>query len=630
MADSLFTELKRRNVVKVAVAYIIVSWLILQVISSIVPIIEAPDWISKAVLIFLIAGFPIALIFAWAFELTPEGIKKDSEISNNDTNSKQSTKLFYSLIGSVTFLALAFILYQEFVESPEQQPILTSNPETNTTAVKTPSNNNTSASEAETATLKSTNKKAIAVLPFVNMSSDSSQEYFSDGMTEEILNVLAKNKKLLVAARTSAFFYKGKNEDIRTIGKALGVAYVLEGSVRRAEDELRITAQLIRVKDGFHLWSETYDRKMEKVFALQEEIAKDISKALQAPLGIEVKHLVDNKTTNMEAYDLYLRGRQLIRQRGKSIGEAANLMTLAIEKDEQYAPAWALRSIALMYIPGYMSSYNGQPINYDELMVQVGISARKAVSLDPNLAIAHYALATFYQQHLQWAMAEDQYLLAIKLDPINIDIIEDYSQFLQIVGRLKESYQLAKKGIVLEPNTPVAILNYIDKLIYNYTSPNQAAIEPLLNKVEKLEPYNPWLINVVVYNYIQQNQYQKAYDYNEKCEDCIGTQGYEATQYYLKNVIEGTQPNLLKYPLADTFSPVLIHAVGGVELVLDTLEQFYSSDTFSSAQAPFMSEVRKTKRYKTLVKFLGLADYWQHRGWPDFCHPISDTDFVCE
>jgi len=244
---SLFAELKRRNVFKVGAAYVVMAWLLAQVVDVFLDNFGAPEWVIKTVLLLLVAGFPLALFFAWAFELTPEGIKKEKDVDRSQSITRETGRKLDFLIIGILVIALAYFALDKFVL---------------TTGDTAPG----SAAVTETAP---TDEKSIAVLPFVNMSDDAGNEYFSDGISEEILNALAKVPELQVAGRTSSFAFKGENQDLRKIGEALGVNNILEGSVRKAGDKVRITAQLIRVDNGFHLWSESYDRKLTDVFAIQ-------------------------------------------------------------------------------------------------------------------------------------------------------------------------------------------------------------------------------------------------------------------------------------------------------------------------------------------------------------------------
>jgi len=255
---NIFSELKRRNVIRVALAYIVTAWLLLQLTDVVLNNIEAPAWLFQSIMLLLAIGFPIAVLFAWAYEMTPEGLKKEKEIDRSQSITPATgRKLDFIIIGMLV-LALGYFLWerQSYVSPPNEVASVDSG---------------------------SAIKRSIAVLPFINMSSDQEQEWFADGLTEEILNALARMPDLLVAARTSSFNFKGSTTPIQEIATTLGVAHVLEGSVRRGGDRLRVTAQLIRANDGFHLWSETYDRNPNDVIAIQEDVAIAIANALETP-----------------------------------------------------------------------------------------------------------------------------------------------------------------------------------------------------------------------------------------------------------------------------------------------------------------------------------------------------------
>ena len=238
---SFIAELKRRNVIKVAIAYVIVAWLLLQVADVMLPTFGSPAWVMRAFSFLLILCFPLALLFAWAFELTPDGVKREKDIDPTESIAHATGRKLDFVIIAVLVLAVGFLVVDRYSAPPasvSQQVV----------------------------------EKSIAVLPFVNMSDDAGNEYFSDGISEEILNSLAKVKDLKVAGRTSSFAFKGRNENLRTIGEALGVSHILEGSVRKAGAQVRITAQLVKADDGYHLWSQAYDRELTDIFAIQDEI----------------------------------------------------------------------------------------------------------------------------------------------------------------------------------------------------------------------------------------------------------------------------------------------------------------------------------------------------------------------
>jgi len=272
---SFFSELKRRNVFRVVAAYVVMSWLLLQVADVASSAINLPDWTFRFLFLLLGIGLIPAAVFAWIFEMTPDGIRKESEIDpQQSVTHTTGRKLDYATIAMV-IVGIAFVVFQQ--QNPPEAPVQTQAPPSEGTEAGTSALPDGQA-EPEV------NQRSVAVLPFVNMSSDPENEYFADGLSEELLNQLAQIPDLQVAGRTSSFSYKGKNEDLRVIGNTLGVANVLEGSVRRQGDQVRVTAQMIRVSDGFHLWSNTYDRTMEDVFAIQDDISTNVADALKIVL----------------------------------------------------------------------------------------------------------------------------------------------------------------------------------------------------------------------------------------------------------------------------------------------------------------------------------------------------------
>jgi TolB-like protein len=319
---SFFVELKRRNVFRVGIAYAVVAWLVLQFADVVLNNVAAPEWVFSVIMLVLGIGFPVALVFAWAFEMTPEGIKREKDVDRSQSITPQTgRKLDFMIIG-VLVVALAYFVADKFwlqaagSDRPAQaagQAAATSGP------------------------------RSIAVLPLVNMSSDAENEYFADGLSEELLNMLAKISELQVAGRTSSFAFKGQNQDLRGIAEKLNVDTILEGSVRKddARQRVRITLQLINAEDGYHLWSETYDRELDDIFAIQEEIAHEVAKAMRVTLlGDDERRLAEQERTDLTAYELYLQGLQQFNDFSyASLREAERLFSQALERDPGYTPA---------------------------------------------------------------------------------------------------------------------------------------------------------------------------------------------------------------------------------------------------------------------------------------------------
>ena len=313
-----FGELKRRNVYKVAVAYIFGGWALSQGIAQVFPVFDVPNWAIRLIVLLIIVGFPVAVGLAWAFEITPEGIKRTEDVDASDHRlPKKYVWLYVVIVGAILSVAL-FFLGRYTAQTPRQ-------------------------SEPATGSLPD---KSIAVLPFENLSDDKNTAYFSDGITEEILNALAQIPNLKVAARRSAFQFKGRDLDLRNIGQILGVGHILEGSLQKAGDQVRINVQLVDVQNGLQTWSEKYDRKLDNVFAIEDEIAKAIATQLRVQLtGGAGQPLVVDSTNNPQAHELYLRGLGLLAARGPGLLQASDLFQQAVKLDAGYAPAWGALAI---------------------------------------------------------------------------------------------------------------------------------------------------------------------------------------------------------------------------------------------------------------------------------------------
>ena len=379
---SLFEELKRRNVVRVGVVYLIAAWLLAQVADLLLESFQAPEWVIQAVLIVLLVGFPVALIFAWAFELTPEGIKKEKDVDRSQSITHQTAgKLNRSTI-AILIIALAYFVWESrFSPGGEESGEVAAIGEA------------ASSEEAAPTEKNETSGKSVAVLPFVNMSSDSEQEYFSDGISEEILNSLARVKELKVAGRTSSFAFKGKNQDLRQIGETLGVEHILEGSVRKSGTTVRITAQLIQVEDGFHLWSDTYDRELNDVFAIQDEIATAILVQLKAHLLDGEQIVISTPAVSSEAYDQYLLAKQRIYERSRpALEAAADLLDNAIAADPDYAPAYSQRGITALLLS--VESYG--TLSEEQSQTQAKLYLDQALKLNPQEPEALAGLGLYY------------------------------------------------------------------------------------------------------------------------------------------------------------------------------------------------------------------------------------------
>ena len=468
---SLFNELKRRNVFKVAAAYIIVGWLLLHVSDTLVPALRLPDWFHSGVAFLLIIGFPVALIFAWAFEMTPEGLKKEKDVERGQSVTHiTGRKLDFAIIGLLV-LALAYFAFDKFVLDPERDAELL---QTTTQA---------SGEQAAMPRKPETPEKSIAVLPFVNMSDDPGNEYFSDGISEEILNSLARVENLKVAGRTSSFAFKGRNEDLRTIGEALGVSHILEGSVRKAGAKVRITAQLIQAEDGFHLWSDTYDRELTDIFAIQDEIAQAIFDQLKVHLTGEPGDVqFASSTANPKAFDLYLEAKQKIyTRRMEPLQEATGLLDRAIAIDPGYAPAHAQRGITYILL----SDSNYGSIPEPEALEQAERILDQALSLDPGSAEAWAGRGFFLSETGDQAQAIEALQRALAVNPSLVNARNWLAGALFLSGDLEEAHLVRQEVLVRDPLYLPGISNLLDEYVL------YGDIEKALALMDRVRPYMP-------------------------------------------------------------------------------------------------------------------------------------------
>lgn len=427
----LFQELKRRNVFRVAAAYVVVSWLLIQVADIAADNLGFPDWFMAMLFVVLGLAFPIVLVFAWAYEITPEGIKRERDVRPETSITPVTGRRLDQITIVMIVLALA-VLAVDRLWLARTAP-----------AVVTP--------VAATGDPAPVVDQSIAVLPFADMSPGQDQEYFSDGLSEEILNLLAQIRDLRVIGRTSSFAFKGRNEDLRTIGATLGVAYLLEGSVRKAGDDLRITAQLIQVSDGSHRWSQSYNRKLENVFAIQSEIAEAIASALRLNLvGSDDAAPVAHGTASMPAYELFLQARRLIQGRGRAGLEAARgLLDEALALDPDYAPAHAAAAQVVLLLAATPNTYGDIPLAEAVAAAQPRLD--RALALDPQLAEAHAVQGLLFLFQRDFERSRAALARALELNPSLSDALSWRASNLGTAGRLREAVAAQRRLAELDP-----------------------------------------------------------------------------------------------------------------------------------------------------------------------------------
>ena len=488
---SFIDELKRRNVFRVAVAYLVTAWVLLQVADIGVEHIAAPDWLIQAIMLVLVLGFPVALIFAWAFELTPDGIKKEKDVDRTQSiTHRTGRKLDFTIIG-ILVVAVVFLLIDRFSGSDRSMGSENHFQESAQAESTTLAENGSLTPDESAMTAPAEKAKSVAVLPFVNMSSDPEQEYFSDGISEEILNALAKVKELKVAGRTSSFAFKGQNQDLRQIGDTLGVENILEGSVRRSGSTVRLTAQLIQVEDGFHLWSETYDRELTDVFAIQDEIAGAILEQLKAQLLDDEQIAVTARRADSGAYDLYLLAKQRIYERTRPTLEfAAETLDRAIAIDPDYAPAYAQRGITAMLLRD--EQYGILPA--DQAQTQAKLYLDQALRLDPEQPEALAGMGLYYiNTPGETDKAIEVLERALAINPNLIDASNWLQSAYADAGRPGDAMRILEQMVERDPLYRPGIANLNRFFVFKHELDKARA---MVERVRPFMPNDPFLLRI--------------------------------------------------------------------------------------------------------------------------------------
>lgn len=491
---SLFDELKRRNVFRVGIAYLVLGWVLLQVVDVVVPILVLPDWVARLVLLLLGIGFPVVLVFAWAFELTPEGVKREKDVDRSQSITRHTgRKLDYTII-AILAIAVALLLLDRYGGTDRAG------------AAVEPVGGRSAAESAVSHTPEQNvaPEKSIAVLPFINMSDDAGNEYFSDGISEELLNVLVRVEGLRVPSRTSSFTFKDSNKKIADIGKELNVDHVLEGSVRKAGDRIRVTAQLIDVNTDTHLWSETYTREVDDIFAVQDEIAQAIVSALKVTLtGAEQKSLSQHSTSNVEAYNKYLLGRHLWNQRTvQSLLAAVEPLREAVALDAQFDQAWAALADAYALIPEYRG---GSIAEYIPLGRK---AAEQALAINPDSARALTTRAYLKAMYeYDFAGANADFARAVELEPGYATGHQWYGEILAAQRRTDEALEQMELAIEADPRS--AVVAHVKGWILMYAGRPEEALAQY-QSARNLDPLMPPILANMETLYLMQGEYTQA------------------------------------------------------------------------------------------------------------------------
>jgi TolB-like protein/DNA-binding SARP family transcriptional activator/cytochrome c-type biogenesis protein CcmH/NrfG len=479
---------------------------------------------------------------------------------------------------------------------------------------------------------------ALAVLPFANLSSEQDQEFFSDGLTEEITSALAKIPDLSVVARTSAFEFKGQNRNIRTIGEQLGATHLIEGSVRKAGDRVRITVQLIKADDGTDLWTESYDRQLTDIFAIQEDIARAIATSLRMPLGLQPGlSLLASRDIDPQSYEQYLAVRAAMRARGDTAGRVAAVESLeqVVARHPGFAPGWA--TLALAYVRRSIDSPPNATVaeqrrSMEEWRPKAEGAARRAIELDANLPDGYSQLGITTAGKWDFVQADELFTRALALDPLHPDTMHFYAALLSTAGRVKEAIAMRERLMRIEPLVRVYNFNYEEML---WVDGQQDALNARLRERPPNSPGGR--ATFFARMYAAQGRYAEAADAVKTApRGRYPEEAVEAAERLLR-----AAPNSSATGSAQSLPPLgsdldfAYVRVGAPELVMQAYERDLASGGPNMGSSvvlwhPFYAPVRKTERFKAYVRNAGLVDYWRAKGWPEFCKPTIGDDFECE
>ena len=620
---SLIEELKRRNVIRMAGLYLVAAWLTVQVSSTVLPMFDAPAWVPRAIVILLVIGFVPAMVFAWVFELTPQGVKRESQIDRTQsitprTGRRMDRMILVGLALIIVLMGIERVWFAARTSSPAAAPAAQA-----------------AAAGAPAATAPSpASSNAIAVMAFEDLSPAHDQGYFSDGMAEEILNALTRIKELRVLGRSSSFQYKGKDIDPRRIGAELGVAHILDGSVRRQGDLVRIAATLISTVDGAAQWTKEYNGKLADLFDLQDNCAHDIATELKIVLTGVQRPLVDKVTANPEAYALYVEAQTLVRERfGDSLPRAIEKLDAAVKLDPSFARAWSKRSVAYAVLAQYVPSDWRQ--NWDASEE----SARRALALDSNDAEAYAARSyNLFSQRRYVDMVEPM-RRALQIEPDNETARYWDVNELSAMGHTRDSVPRLDALMANDPDNARVIFY---KAFMSWREHDRDALLALGRRLQALG--SPWG-DVAMSTYFASTG---------ECES--GVKPFATRQRIFGSGITGSDTETIYRGICsggparepamailvahanDQWVPTLWLEMGEPERAFDLFEHGNAglSDAFLNwlwQPEDWSRKARQHPAFQGFARRIGLVDYWKKYGWPDVCKHQPETSpdaFTCE
>ena len=599
---SFIGELKRRNVIRVAILYFVSSWLLLQLTDVLQSILPVPEWTGSFVFMMLLICLAPALIFAWVYEMTPDGLKREKDVDRTQSVTPDTGKKINGVIVILLVLAIVGMLADRLIPEKKEPP---------------------AAAEDVTSTQAVVDRASIAVLPFADMSEQGDQQFFTDGLSEELLNLLVRIDGLSVASRTSAFAYRGSTLSIPSIANELGVAHVLEGSVRKAGDRIRVTAQLIEAATDRHLWSDTFDRELIDIFTIQDEIGNAIVSALKDELGIleEVSVGVTAVTSNVDAYQLYLEARELFIRR-VNLSESIRLFNEAIALDPGFAKAWEGLAAVEMVADEWIFD---DGISHTPLALE---AANKALELEPDLSMPYAVIGNYSRDFLgMLADAMRNFDIALRNDPMNTTALLWQGITFIYLAYFDDAIRVLERCLEIDPG----YLNCTQFLssAYLYTGMESRAVELF---EQTLEHNFHSLTEIFIPYYVRSGQRNLALaladikselsaapviEYIRAIEnpDAENSAGLERWRQWERETNSG---------LGLRHFPMILLAFGEFENAADSM--FINFLVWH----PDGREFRSTPHFKRFIFEGGVLAYWQEKGFPDYCRPVGDDDFECD
>jgi len=592
--SQLWRRANNHKIVQWSAAYVALAYAIQHAVILTSESFEWPKVVARVSMLLLALGLPVVITFAWY-----HGERTSSQFSR----AELTIISILLVIGSLFF----YVFVRPSAEVVAGRPAVQ---EAGVAAARSASQNPATAI-------------SLAVMPFVNLSGDPSQDYFSDGMTEEISGALAKIPDLRVVARSSAYQFKGKNEDARAVGNSLGATHLIEGSVRKAGDQLRISAELVRADNGVTIWSNSYDRQLKDVFAIQEDIARAITASLRMPLGLKPgENLVNSRTKDESTHEEFLRAKALYRSRGGAIGplmQSAELLEQVVAREPDFSPAWAvlaqvydgIRQRSGLLFVNDLEKAHAAVVSSN---TKIEAAARRAVELDPKNADGYIALSGYERSRSHWTEAVELIQQAMSLDPFNPDGLNVYSYELADLGYVKRTLPMREQLSALDPLVP----------IYGAIAARTLYADGQYDRV----------IDNPAYGYLAlaaKGQYREAADALEKFR-AFSQQDLDPGVRLLRAAPGGAAPE--KLPNFGRLSTLYAYS-GAPERVMESYESklkigYLDPGELAVLWPPSLASVRKTERFKKFVRDAGLVDYWRAKGWPDHCHPTTGDDFACD